>query len=393
MRNGISNYWLQTFIVFISVLAGCTYLQSTPFDYPTYPKQAVEVTSIKDYQNNISTSNYSVYDRKTMVRFATQHLAVQAHYLYVAQCGLTIFDISNPDQISMVGDYDDICGVDDLVITDKRVYLAARDSGVVVVDIADPTRPTLIASYIHRPRRDAPPASIIVADNYIYLYAPISKLSACHLSRPKAECERHVGWHLETPVWKVLRLEPDANGFRLHHVKDVAEIGRPRAASGNYIYAASAWQTDPHTYVDKLQVVDITNREFPEAVDEQIVTNIVDLQIYDHTLWGSTGNGIRAWNINDPCNPQPITMSDNALGIIGDFSTLDVDSARVVGKGYTLKYHHTSKSTLIQIDSTFGGAVGNAVIKNGYIYSPSYTATDGQDAVLTGLKVRVYKLQ
>lgn len=329
-------------VFLICTLAGC-FFRVTPFDFPTYPADATFVAAIEGYQPQLAMQTYNMSTRELRERYANQSLVVQGSYLYAAQCGLTIFDISQPDEISVVGNFEDGCGVDDLAVVGGRAFLAARDRGLTVVDVRDPRRPKVVDTFDYRTDVNAPPFAVMVQDAYIYLYTPLAMIDACHVSKPKAECETYKGWHLEKPLWQVFQMQTTGDNLQLLHLRSIEGIGYPRAALGDIIYTATPWQTGPYTRRNYLQIVSIEDRQQPEVIDSQIV-DTHDLKAFGNTLFGTVGMGLRAWDISDPQQLMELSTTYEQSGRIGDFETFDLDASRIIGEGYSLAYQRHPSS-------------------------------------------------
>lgn len=73
-------------------------------------------------------------------------VAVSGDYAYVANrdSGLIVVDVSNPSVPSRVGSYKSMGWIEDIEVSGNYAYLAAYDSGMVVLDVSNPTSPTLL---------------------------------------------------------------------------------------------------------------------------------------------------------------------------------------------------------------------------------------------------------
>jgi len=355
-QNILTRLGMITFVtgLIMSVLllyAGCyiTFVR-TPFDFPRYPAKAEFTAAIEGYQNTIAENHYNMWSNYLVERYAFQHLRIHEHYLYAAQCGLTIFDITQPKQIVVVGNYQDSCGVDDLIIADGRAYLAARDKGVTVLDVSNPTTPKLLGSYEHNAGPDAPPFSLAVIGNFIYLHTTAPKLPLDDTPYAEREKKKFEGFYPEQLRWQVIKMEDNGENLRLTNVQSVDDLGRPMAQLDNYIYAATRWRQNVRTDNTYLQTLEVQEDGTLKVVNEQVIQAIIDnIKIYDNRLFGSLGSRIRTWDISTPQHPVEISTTYNARGEIGDFATIDVDRSRILGEGYSLEYQREPDSVQFQL--------------------------------------------
>lgn len=96
-------------------------------------------------------------------------LELTGTYAYVADCGsgLQIIDISNPTSPTLVGSYDTPTCAFDVVVAGNHAYVA-DGSTLQLIDISNPDSMTLAGSYnVQSPVGFA--VSVAVAGNYAYL--------------------------------------------------------------------------------------------------------------------------------------------------------------------------------------------------------------------------------
>ncbi|MCE7980176.1 MAG: hypothetical protein DYG89_03220 [Caldilinea sp. CFX5] len=346
LRRKYQNQFVQlsVIILLINLASGCI-SPRTPFSYPNYPVTVQFVNAVEGYQSNIANEQYDMWNMNNVTRYALQHLRIHEHYLYAAQCGLTIFDISQPERIAVLGTYSDKCGVDDLVVVDGKAYLAARDRGIVVIDVRNPKAPKRIGSYEYNAGANSQPMSLVVQEGYIYLYTPSPKLQ-----NDKIKTETNTILSPEQPWWQVLQVQNDNNVFRLQHIQTIFGLGRPKAAFANYVYAFSQWRNNKMSGKIHLQTIEIGKNGLPELVNDQTIDNkIYDMKIYGNMLFLSIGAGVRVWDISVPTQPKEINSTYNTYGAIGDYATIDVDGTKILGEGYSLKYQRISDSVKLTL--------------------------------------------
>ena len=95
------------------------------------------------------------------------------NYLFLATSeGLLIYEIANDYNLTLISEYSEISSlISGVVVENDIVYLAARDYGLIILDISDIENPNLIRSYntAHGFLPDNGCYNIFVENNIIYL--------------------------------------------------------------------------------------------------------------------------------------------------------------------------------------------------------------------------------
>jgi len=119
---------------------------------------------------NIATPSTPTYIGNYEVRNSLHSVAVSGKYAYTGDNRLLIIDITNPANPTLtgslsVGNSSNL--IYDIVIADGYAYLAVQDSGLHVVNIADPQNPVEVARYTLPGTLN----SVAVAGNTVYVTA------------------------------------------------------------------------------------------------------------------------------------------------------------------------------------------------------------------------------
>jgi hypothetical protein len=127
--------------------------------------------------------------------FGPAKITVSGNYAYIASWwrGLTIVDISNPTSPSIVGSYDDDGYAWDIFVSGHYAYIADGSMGLQIVDISNPTSPTPVGSY------DTPydAVRVYISGNYAFIAADYSGLYIINISNPHSPSlvnHWNVGW-------------------------------------------------------------------------------------------------------------------------------------------------------------------------------------------------------
>ena len=161
--------------------------------------------------------------------FLTRAYGVQVvgNYAYVANAysGLQIIDISNPTTPSLKGNYDTSDHAWGVQVMGNYAYVADGESGLQIIDISNPTTPILKGNY----NTSGTAFGVQVVGNYAYVADTSSGLQIIDISNPT------------TPI---LKGNYNTSGF----AGDVQVVG-------NYAYVADGFSG--------LQIIDISNPTTP----------------------------------------------------------------------------------------------------------------------------------
>jgi hypothetical protein len=126
-----------------------------------------EYLTIFDVSNPLRPSKRDsfYYDWSAYSKADALALAVVGDYAYVAQgMGITIFDISQPSEISEIGAWQSDYSAQNLFVVDDYAYVAAEEGGLRILDVSTPTMAVEVGAYEGVTVHD-----VVVVDQYAYL--------------------------------------------------------------------------------------------------------------------------------------------------------------------------------------------------------------------------------
>ncbi|MBI2939849.1 MAG: hypothetical protein HYY04_05365 [Chloroflexi bacterium] len=180
----------------VAVGGGRAYLAETPY-WNGSQSLGGGLTTV-DITNPANPRELSFLHTRGEVR----DVAVAGSYVYIVESGywtgsegapggLRIVDVSNPASPVVAGSHDigDAWGV---AVAGPYAYVAAGSEGLLIVDVADPTRPTRIGSY----RTQGYAQGVTVVGTFVYLAASESGLRILDVADPTRPAE--VGYY-DTP--------------------------------------------------------------------------------------------------------------------------------------------------------------------------------------------------
>jgi hypothetical protein len=254
-------------------------------------------------------------------------VAVSGDYAYVADhvSGLLVIDISDPTTPALAGSYNTTGYADEVVVSGDYAYVAGSFGGLWVIDISDPTTPALAGSY--NPISDV--SYVVVSGDYAYMAAndslvvidisdPTSPTFAGGYNAPDRVSEVTIsGDYAYAAGWSAGLL-----------VIDISDPTSPDSAgsydTGDRAYGVAVW--GDYAYVAEglvgLQVIDISDPTNP------VLAGSYDTPGYsldglvicgDHAYAGHPSQGLLAIDISDPTNPLHAGSYD-APGYVEDIA-------------------------------------------------------------------------
>ncbi len=242
-------------------------------------------------------------------------VAVVGNYAYLGQgqdlVVLDMTDVSNPSEVGRVITPSLVTGI---AVSGNYAYVASHENGLMIVNITDPSSPTLVGSYGTGTAED-----VAVSGNYAYVADGESGLIIIDVNNPATSTPAGsydtAGYAKGVAVsGNYAYIADDDSGFVILDITnpavptltgsyDTAGNAENVAVSGNYAYVADG--------SSGLMIVDITNPSSPtpagsygingEASDVAISGNYA--YVTDHGYW----NGLVIVDITDPSSP---TLSD-----------------------------------------------------------------------------------
>jgi len=218
-------------------------------------------------------------------------------YLALGALGLQILDISNPTSPSLVGNYNPSGDFLKIKISGNYAYVVDLadfvSANIQILDISNPTSPSLVGSY------DGFFLNIFLLDEYMYGAGFMSgKLEIIDISDPTS------------PSLAGSYVSPnEASGVNSMYVR------------GNYVYLICSSGASQES--DGFQVVDISDPTSPSLVGSYgfLGTNIHVIDNYAYVITGSLGE-LKIIDISNPNSPSLVAFYDT----LGFQYNLDVDS-------------------------------------------------------------------
>jgi len=204
-------------------------------------------------------------------------VAISGNYAYVASGGegLIIVNIEDPTNPTLAGSNDTDGWVTEVAISGNYAYLAAGSGGLIVLNIEDPTNPTVVASYDYWP--DGSASGITILGNYAYIGAQNEGLVILNIEDP-ADCT-FVGSYNTTGI-----------------AKDIA-------ISGNYAYIADNGEGEGLVIVN---IEDPTNPTFVGNYNKTSwnykIDAAVDVSISGNYAFVAADTYLFVLNITNPTN-------------------------------------------------------------------------------------------
>ncbi|MCA2701868.1 MAG: DUF4347 domain-containing protein [Microcystis sp. M179S2] len=267
---------------------------------------------------------------------------VVGNYAYVADfsLGLQIIDISNPTNPTLIGNYDTSGSAMDVQIVGNYAYVADYASGLQIIDISNPTNPTLTGNYSDWPLGSA--YGLEVVGNYAYVASDYQGLTIIDISNPSNPTL--IGNYdtssraLEVQVIGNYAYVADyESGLQIIDVSnpenptlkgnyDTPGIASDVEVVGNYAYVADGWDGG-------LQIIDISNPTNPIFIgnyDTNSVANDVEV-VGNYAYVADDMAGLKIIDISNPTNPILIDYYD-------DFSTVAYGVEVVGNYAYVADY-------------------------------------------------------
>ena len=194
-------------------------------------------------------------------------ITLSGNYAYVADgnSGLLIIDISNPSNPTFKSHYDTPGSVYGVALSGSYAYVADYNLGLWIIDISDLSKPTFKGSY------DTPSfaSGVALSGNYAYVADGLSGLQIIDISNP------------ENPTFKG-SCDTLGQAFGV-------------AISGNYAYVAGG---------SSLQIIDISDPANP-TFKGSYYTNYgaSEVVLSDNYAYVAASAGLQIIDISDPSNP------------------------------------------------------------------------------------------
>ncbi len=227
-------------------------------------------------------------------------VAVSGNYAYAAcsESGLIIMDISDPSSPILMGNYDTDYA-HSIAVSGNYAYVADGNTGLVVLDISDPSTPTFTGSY----SSGGDALAVAVSDKYAYIADSWNGLLIVDISDPSAST--------------------------LAGRYDTADPAMDVAVSGNHAYVADAGTG--------LAIFDVSDPSSPILEGSyDTVGDAVNVAVSgNYSYVADAENGLIAIDISDPSAPTLagsydadysiyVTVSGNHVYLANTWNGLDI---------------------------------------------------------------------
>ena len=267
-------------------------------------------------------------------------MQIVGNYAYVADgySGLQIINISNPTAPTLVGNYDTSYAVG-VQIVGNYAYVADYTSGLQIINISNPTAPTLVGNY----DTSGWAWGVQIVGNYAYVADYWSGLQIINISNPTAPTL--VG-NYDTSGW--------AWGVQI---------------VGNYAYVAD--------YTSGLQIINISNPAAPTLVGNYDTSGYAyGVQIVGNYAYVADDySGLQIIDVSEFTNQAPtnLTLSNSTIAenqiigtVVGNLTTTDPDTGNtftyslVTGEGATDNSLFTITNNQLKTNFVFDFEIKNS---------------------------------
>ncbi|MFI3194494.1 MAG: hypothetical protein QX195_01605 [Methylococcaceae bacterium] len=311
-------------------------------------------------------------------------VAISGNKAYVADYagGLQIFDISNPTQLSWLGNYGAVKGADNLIVIGNTVYVANTYAGMAILNVSNPAKPSLLGSIDLNFSRQI--AAVAVSGNTAYLLDyQHDGLDAIDISNP-AKPSLLGSYHLPTGNQpRNVTVEGDTAyvasgtaGLRVFDVSNPTPVllnTFDKAAFNEAIGNSSTYVTDV-AVKDHIAYVTESNSGSLTLFD---VSNPTSLRVlssyktggyaYSVTLSGTTAyvansnNGVVAVDVSDPSSPALLSSYQTTGANVNDIAVKG-HYAYVANGADGLQVIQMSENTLPTGNITISGTLSQGQI-------------------------------
>jgi len=228
-------------------------------------------------------------------------------YVAYGSAGLRILDVQNPSNISLLGTA--VLGGDsrEVVVSGNYAYIAARDSGVYVVDVTDPANPVKIKT-LQTPRA----RGIAINGSMVYVAASDSGMGIIDISNPSNPVM--VGYTGSDVYGENISVNGNVAGITDYGQITFYDLTNPvspikKGSTGSLSTGNEGFTIKSnYAYVpdgDSLKVFNISDLNSPALVSK-IYTGGYGYMAYvegDYCYVASEGTGVRAINVSNPSVP------------------------------------------------------------------------------------------
>lgn len=224
---------------------------------------------------------------------SVRDLTVSGNYAYLSKDydGIYILDISNPSRPEAIGSYD-LTYAQDLFLSGKYLYTAGYHDGLIILDVSDPSSPRKV----NEMKRDGAVLQLYIKDQYLYLLVNDYGVEIYDVTTPAS------------PV-KVGTLP----------LSEEADWWEGIIVNGNYAYCA--YYND---YLNKFLVIDVSDPTTPVKVEEGLGSGLNINGNYLYAPEGINQRKIHIYDISDPTSLVEVATYDmfhgGSMAFNGDYA-------------------------------------------------------------------------
>ncbi len=239
--------------------------------------------------------------------------------LYMADffAGLRIYNISNPRNVSQIGDWGNRMDFSSTIaVQEDRAFITERAHYLYVLDISDPTDPVSIDTCLVYGGRD-----IAVKDSFAYVAnnGGLKIVSVLTDSGAYLAAEYDTGWdrgygsgialaddyaYFTASIAGLIVLDI-SNPTDPREIGDYNRVGAIRSVTyaGEYLYVADG--------LTGIKIVDVENMNHPvEVGTAESPGSALDIAVVDTIAYIADGFGLRTFDVSDPENPEMVGGHD-----------------------------------------------------------------------------------
>ena len=299
------------------------------------------------------------------------------NYAYVANDnpGLQIIDISNPTTPTLKGNYDTPGNTYGVQVVGNYAYVAGDDSGLQIIDISNPTTPTLKSNY----NTSGYAMGVQVVGNYAYVADGYSGLQIIDISNPtnptlKGNYDTSSLAVRVQVVGNYAYVADDNSGLQ------IIDISNPTTPTlkGNYDTNGNAWGVQVvgnYAYIadggSGLQIIDISNPTTPTLKGNYDTYYAQGVQVVGNYAYvADFQGGLKIIDVSEfvPLNQAPtnitlftsIITENQAIGtVVGNLTSTDPDTGNtftyslVTGTGATDNSLFTITNNQLKTNAVF----------------------------------------
>ncbi len=244
----------------------------------------------------------------------THAVAVGGHYAYVGVgLRLIVVDVTAPGSLKEVGFSEPLAAnVQNVTVSQDKAFVAAGVAGLYIIDISDPTHPTIIGNY------DTPgyAEGVTVTGKYAYVADGPAGLRIINITDPAKPQEVSAVYSLNYTSGVAIEdgyAYVAAAGAGLL-VADIADPTHPTEVGSYYVpgYAYGVTTLGSTVYIADgwagLQVLDVSNPRQPKSIASYDTTGwAMDVAVVGDMLYSANATGgLRVLSVSDKVSPKEL---------------------------------------------------------------------------------------